>query len=128
MVNHSSLLPFNIGTFSHRVTLLCYIKSRMPGWFKNVVWIFRSVDWYIVFHWWQYCISCQVWFKYWRFVSNRFWRLFGFKVGLGLAYGVLRHFQQYFSYIVAVSFIGGGNRCTWRKPPTCHKSLTNFIT
>jgi hypothetical protein len=25
----------------------------------------------------------------------------------GLVYGVLRHFQQYFSYIVAVSFIGG---------------------
>jgi hypothetical protein len=22
--------------------------------------------------------------------------------------------------IVAVSFIGGGNRSTWRKPPTCH--------
>ena len=31
-------------------------------------------------------------------------------------------------YIVAVSFIGGGNRNTQRKPPTCHKSLTNFIT
>jgi hypothetical protein len=30
------------------------------------------------------------------------------------------------SYIMAVSFIGGGNR-TWRKPPTCRKSLTNFI-
>jgi hypothetical protein len=29
------------------------------------------------------------------------------------------------SYIVAVSFIGGGNR---RKPPTCRKSLTNLIT
>jgi hypothetical protein len=28
--------------------------------------------------------------------------------------------------MMAVSFIGGG--CTWRKPPTCHKSLTNFIT
>ena len=28
-----------------------------------------------------------------------------------------------------VSFIGGGNRIiTWRKPPTSHKSLTNFIT
>jgi hypothetical protein len=27
------------------------------------------------------------------------------KVGR-LVYGVLRHFQQYFSYIVAVSFIG----------------------
>jgi hypothetical protein len=37
-------------------------------------------------------------------------------------------FQQYFSYIVVVSFIGGGNRSTWRKPPTCRKSLSNFIT
>ena len=25
-----------------------------------------------------------------------------------------------------VSFIGGRNRSTQRKPPTCHKSLTNF--
>ena len=45
-----------------------------------------------------------------------------------LVYDVQRHFQQYFSYIVAVSFIGGGNQSTQRKPPTCHKSLTNFIT
>jgi hypothetical protein len=29
-------------------------------------------------------------------------------------------FQQYISYIVADSFIGGGNRSTWRKP------LTNY--
>jgi len=29
---------------------------------------------------------------------------------------------------VAVSFIGGGNRSTRRKPPTYRKSLTNFIT
>ena len=43
-------------------------------------------------------------------------------------YGVLRQFQQYVSSIVMVSFIGGGNRSTWRKPPTCHSSLTNFIT
>ena len=35
---------------------------------------------------------------------------------------------QYFSYIVAVSFIGGVNRSTRRKPLTCRKSLTNFIT
>ena len=28
----------------------------------------------------------------------------------------------------AVSFFGGGNRSTWRKPSTCRKSLTNFIT
>jgi cysteinyl-tRNA synthetase len=41
---------------------------------------------------------------------------------------ISRYFQQYFRYIMAVSFIGGGNRSTWRNPPTCHKSLTNFIT
>ena len=34
-------------------------------------------------------------------------------------YSVERHFQQYFSYIVAVSFIGGGNRSTRGKPPAC---------
>ena len=42
--------------------------------------------------------------------------------------GALRHFQQYLSYIVAVSSIGGRNRRTERKPPTSRKSLTNFIT
>ena len=36
--------------------------------------------------------------------------------------------QQYFSYIVVVSFIGGGNRSTLRKPLTCCMSLTNVIT
>ena len=36
-------------------------------------------------------------------------------------------FQQYFSYIVAVSYIGGGNQSTQWKPTTCRKSLTNFI-
>jgi len=29
---------------------------------------------------------------------------------LMVVYGVLRHFQQYFSFIVAINFIGGGNR------------------
>ena len=38
------------------------------------------------------------------------------------------HFEQYFSHIVAVSFIGGRNQNTLRKPLTCHKSLTYFIT
>jgi len=33
-----------------------------------------------------------------------------------------------FSYIVAVHFIVGRNRSTRRKPPTCHKPLTNCIT
>jgi len=39
-------------------------------------------------------------------------------------YGVKRHYQQYFCYIKAISFIGGGNQS---KPQTCRKSLTNFI-
>jgi hypothetical protein len=46
--------------------------------------------------------------------------------GLGQGYGV--KFQQYFSYIVAVNFTGGGNRSAQRNTPTCCKSLTNFIT
>jgi hypothetical protein len=50
-----------------------------------------------------------------------------FNLFLCLVYGVKRHFQQYFSYIVAVSFIGGGNRNTRRKPPICRQSLTNFL-
>jgi len=50
------------------------------------------------------------------------------KVWFGQVYGVYRHFQQYYSYIVTVSFIGEGIRSTWGKPPTYRKSLTNFIT
>jgi len=42
--------------------------------------------------------------------------------------GVKRHFQKHFSYIMAVSFVVGENRSTRRKPTTCRKSLTNFIT
>ena len=33
-----------------------------------------------------------------------------------------------FQLYVAVCFIGGGNWSTRRKPLTCRKSLTNFIT
>ena len=51
-------------------------------------------------------------------VINQFCLFDGFKC----------HFQQYFSYIVAVSVNGGENWSTQRKPPTCRKSLTNFIT
>jgi len=44
----------------------------------------------------------------------------GSDLDLASVHCVLRHFKQYFSYVVAVS--------TRRKPPTCRKSLTNFIT
>ena len=40
---------------------------------------------------------------------------------LSYSYGVSRHFQQYFSYIVVVSFIGGGSRRTRKEPPTMGK-------
>jgi len=36
------------------------------------------------------------------------------------------NFQQCFSYIVAVRFIGRGNRSTTGKPPISRKSLRNF--
>jgi hypothetical protein len=45
-----------------------------------------------------------------------------------MAYDDSFHFQQYFSYIVVVSFIGGGNRNIRRKSPTCHNSSRNCIT
>jgi len=47
--------------------------------------------------------------------------------GRGCEYGVEHQFQQYFSYIVAVSFIGGVIRFTRRQPPICRKLLTNLI-
>jgi hypothetical protein len=45
-----------------------------------------------------------------------------------ITFGLVWFEQQFFSYIVAVRFIGGGNRSTQGKPPICRKSLTNFIT
>jgi len=45
---------------------------------------------------------------------------------LGLWY--LTPLSIIFSYIVAVTFIDGGNRRIQRKPLTCRKSLTSFIT
>jgi len=38
---------------------------------------------------------------------------------LGMDYGIKCHFQQYLSYILEVSFIGGGNWSTRRKLLTC---------
>ena len=40
----------------------------------------------------------------------------------------LGHFQQYFSYIVAVSCIGGGNRRTWGKTTDLSQVTDKFIT
>ena len=43
--------------------------------------------------------------------------IFYISIALG-DYGVYRHFQQYFSFIVGTSSIGRGNRSTQRKAPT----------
>jgi hypothetical protein len=40
-------------------------------------------------------------------------------------FGVYRHFQQYFSYIMATSFSDGGSQ---REPLTLGKQLVSFIT
>jgi hypothetical protein len=37
-------------------------------------------------------------------------------------------FNQYFSYIMATSFIGGGSRSFRREPPTMGKQPVNCIT
>jgi hypothetical protein len=55
---------------------------------------------------------------------NYFWYLECRFIGLWC----LMPLSTILSYIMAVSFIGWGNRSTQRKPPTCRKSLTNFIT
>jgi hypothetical protein len=55
--------------------------------------------------------------------SNATWA-----VPIYYCFGSNHHIQQYISYIMVVSFTGGGNRSIWRKPPTCHKSLTNLFT
>jgi ABC-type maltose transport system permease subunit len=54
------------------------------------------------------------------------WDLITLTVGLCRVTPLSTLFQLY--YIVAVSFIVGGNRSTQRKSPTCHKSLTNYNT
>jgi hypothetical protein len=40
----------------------------------------------------------------------------------------LTHHQQYFSYIMAISFSGGRSWSTRREPPIMGKQLENFIT
>ena len=65
-----------------------------------------------------------MWIITWYFINLMFllWQLEIQPIYGWLVNGVECHFLQYFSYI------GVGNRSTWRKPLTYCKSLTNFIT
>ena len=80
----------------------------------------------------------------WLAISKRYWDLSPVKINQTFLlnfWSELKNFNQsttqtpgnsikeikltrleYFSYI------GGGKRGTWRKTPTCSKSLTNFVT
>jgi hypothetical protein len=61
------------------------------------------------------------------FFASFVWSVLSFFVRLRAFCKIIRlHFQQYFSYIVAVSFNGGGNGRTRRKPSTCHKVTDKF--
>ena len=61
-------------------------------------------------------------------LRNRYnWLDLEFRI-FDLIFGVQRHFQQYFSYIMVISFNGGRSRSTRREPPTMGKQLINFIT
>jgi hypothetical protein len=47
---------------------------------------------------------------------------------VGVRFMAFNEFQQYFSYIMAVCFISGGNWSTRGKPPVCRKPSTNLST
>ena len=69
----------------------------------------------------NFIISCYLYD-----VVIQFWLDVCFDIGLWLL--CLYYFQQYFNYIVVVSFIGRGYRSTWRKPPTSHwQSLSHNV-
>jgi len=69
--------------------------------------------------------ACNLFFTWLVFVKIKVLS-WGHNVFFCLFDGVSRHFRQYFSYIVAVSLIRGGNRRTRRKPQTYRKLLTNI--
>ena len=94
------------------------------GLHKNITWL---VDFCIRALYCLWSISRALLLNIIQFVSAELWTLFPYVPGW-LVYGANFHFQQYFCYIVAVSFIVGGIQSTQRKPSTCRKSLTNFIT
>jgi len=85
---------------------------------KKKEWMFRNNGRVLVYN----IRFCLLSLNFYFIPNHKAFGLEYFNIGLGLWY--LTPFQQYFSYIVAVSFIGGGHRSTRWTPPTCRKSLT----
>ena len=59
-------------------------------------------------------VSRQFYYKCLKIQSNNDRVMYQSSYMVWLAYGVQRNFQQYFNYIVEVSFIGGVNQNTVR--------------
>ena len=95
------LSPIFLGLVFLNLQTFCVVFSR--SLFCSC-WLFPFV----------YCIGCSL-------------KNFGFWLCLGWFLVFNATFNN-ISVIVLASFICGGNRSTQRKPPTCCKSLTNFIT
>ena len=107
--------PVFVGSMSCSQCCLCLwiVHVRLPLRFFQNIW---KIFWEIAF---SRCPTLQcVSAIYKRFMTE----------GQGYDYGVYRHFQQYFSYIVAIIFIVRGNQSTRGNPPTCSTSLTSFIS
>jgi hypothetical protein len=71
-------------------------------------------------------IKLYIYYRHWNswICMSACWNL----TNMNLNFGVKRHFQQYFNYIMATSFSGGGSRSTRRELSTLGKQLVNFIT
>ena len=86
---------------------------------------------------WNYCLNMVTWTLLHRML---FWVVvLGIQVCIGLK-GSVKKIEEWvsgfwclmplstiFQNIVAVSFIGGGNQSTQRKPPTCRKSFYHIM-
>ena len=102
----------------------CHFKNNRSSLF-NLVGVFYNIM-YILHEWYSLFVSLTSYFHepiHVDIISNssKSFRMF-------IVNGWFMVFQQYFSYIVAVSFICGWNRRARRKPLTCRKSLTKLIT
>ena len=126
MKKQGTLLPYSNWQF---ISLQCTLKICWPEKCKKlIIWSFPSQQEILVkkkkkklliFHLQQnkswYLLRMTK-----RFLACRGW------LGLWCLAPLSIIFQLY--HAMAVSFIGGGNRSTQRKPLTCRKSLTHFFT
>jgi hypothetical protein len=117
------------------VNKTCDVYRYLPSW--STVWLSILFGFSLLYS--EAWSLITTWFRMWENKARRkavaavVWpepKISYYSIILFVCFfdGVERHFQQYFSYIVEVSFIDEWKRRTRRKPLTCRKSLTSFIT